>query len=171
MLDKDEKLDKKLLVFTSNERKQCYEYQFIKTTISFYRCIKCIAQKKVVKIKTETHVDGSKTFDFNTEKHICEPINYLPENYQSSLVLKSSNFILVKREYRGKTYPLLIIFASNDRNMCYKLSFDSCNNFFSCYECKKQGRKLTARLIEYEGKTTIEYNRHEHICQPRKYIP
>uniref|UniRef100_A0AC35F8I2 Uncharacterized protein n=1 Tax=Panagrolaimus sp. PS1159 TaxID=55785 RepID=A0AC35F8I2_9BILA len=137
----------------------------------FYRCIKCIAQKKVIKIKTETHEDGSKTFDFNTEKHICEPIEYLPRNYQSSLILKSPNFKLVKRESRGQLHPLLIIFASDDRNMCYKFGFDLCHNMFFCYECKKQGRSFTARFIQYEGKTAVEFNRLEHICKTQKYIP
>uniref|UniRef100_A0A914Q910 Uncharacterized protein n=1 Tax=Panagrolaimus davidi TaxID=227884 RepID=A0A914Q910_9BILA len=161
--------DKKLLVFTSNERKQCYEFIHTWGSFNLLHCIKCLAQKKHTIIKATINNDGTKSYDFKTKKHFCEPTEYLPGNYQSSLIIKSSNFKLVKREFGGKTYPVLIIFASDDRNMCYKLGFDSYHNFFSCYECKKQGRKLTARFIQYEGKTTIEYNRLEHICQPQKY--
>uniref|UniRef100_A0A914P777 Uncharacterized protein n=1 Tax=Panagrolaimus davidi TaxID=227884 RepID=A0A914P777_9BILA len=161
--------DKKLLVFTSNERKQCYEFIHIWGSFNLLHCIKCLAQKKHTIIKATINDDGSKSYDFGTEKHFCEPTEYLPGNYQSSLIIKSSNFKLVKRQFGGKMSPLLIIFASDGRNMCYKLGFDSYHNMFSCYECKKQGRKLTARFVQYEGKTTIEYNRFEHICQPQKY--
>uniref|UniRef100_A0A914R1B4 Uncharacterized protein n=1 Tax=Panagrolaimus davidi TaxID=227884 RepID=A0A914R1B4_9BILA len=161
--------DKKLLVFTSNERKQCYEFIHIWGSFNLLHCIKCLAQKKNTIIKATINDDGSKSYDFGTEKHICEPTDYLPGNYQSSLIIKSSNFKLVKRQFGLKMHPLLIIFASEDRNICYKLGFDSYHNMFSCYECKKQGRKLTARFVQYEGKTTIEYNRLEHICQPQKY--
>uniref|UniRef100_A0A914R3N6 Uncharacterized protein n=1 Tax=Panagrolaimus davidi TaxID=227884 RepID=A0A914R3N6_9BILA len=166
----DGKSHKKLLVFASNERKQCYEYVFVKTPLSYYGCNKCFAQKKVIKIKTETHEDGSRTFDFDTDKHICEPIEYLPENYQS-LIIDSSNFKFEKRPVKGKIHPLLIIFASDDKNMCYKFGFDTCHNMFFCYECKKQYRNFTARFIQYEEKTAIEVNRLEHICKPQKYIP
>uniref|UniRef100_A0A914QQM7 Uncharacterized protein n=1 Tax=Panagrolaimus davidi TaxID=227884 RepID=A0A914QQM7_9BILA len=166
----DGKSHKKLLVFASNERKQCYEYVLVKTPLSYYGCNKCFAQKKVIKIKALFHDDGSLTFDFNTEKHLCEPSEYSPENHQS-LIFKSSNFKLVHRSFKGKMRPLLIIFDSNDKNMCYRFGFESRNNFFFCYECKKQGRFLTARFIQYEGKTTIEFNRLEHICKPQKYIP
>uniref|UniRef100_A0AC35G1G6 Uncharacterized protein n=1 Tax=Panagrolaimus sp. PS1159 TaxID=55785 RepID=A0AC35G1G6_9BILA len=166
----DEKFDKKLLVFSSNERKQCYEYVFVKTTINYYRCIKCFEQKKVIKIKTETHNDGSRTFDFNTEKHICEPIEYLPGNYQS-LIIKSSNFKFVKHEFCGKTFPLLIIFDINDKNMCYRFGFDSYGKFYVCNGCTNRGLKFFARFIQHEEQTAVELCRFRHICKPRKYIP
>uniref|UniRef100_A0A914Q1Y3 Uncharacterized protein n=1 Tax=Panagrolaimus davidi TaxID=227884 RepID=A0A914Q1Y3_9BILA len=163
----DGKLDRKLLVFTSKERKQCYEYMFV---VHFCRCIKCFVQKKVIKIKPTIHDDGSRTFDFNTEKHICEPIEYLPENYQS-LIIKPSNFKFVQRLTNGKMHPLLIIFDIKDKNMCYRFGFESHHNFFLCYGCKIQGQKFFARFIQYEGQTVVELSRFQHICKPQKYTP
>uniref|UniRef100_A0A914PPG8 Uncharacterized protein n=1 Tax=Panagrolaimus davidi TaxID=227884 RepID=A0A914PPG8_9BILA len=163
-----EKIEKKLLVFTSNEQKQCYEFAFLKP---YYRCIKCFDQKKLTLLKPTIHENGSKTFDFNTDKHVCEPIEYLPENYHS-LIIDSSNFKLCKHTFKGKMRSFLIVFDSNNRNLCYKFGFVSNRKYyFNCIKCKRQNRIITARFIQHKEKTAVELGRLEHLCQPQKYIP
>uniref|UniRef100_A0A914QNT0 Uncharacterized protein n=1 Tax=Panagrolaimus davidi TaxID=227884 RepID=A0A914QNT0_9BILA len=160
----DGNLDKKLLVFTSNERKKCYEFMFIQKSCVF-RCIKCLEQKKDIVLKTTVN-PGCRNFDFNTSKHVCEPIEYLPENYGSSLIIKVPNFKLVN----GKNSPSLIIFYSGDKDLCYKFGYDNNQKIYCCNQCKKQNMKLTARFIQHGGENAIELNRLDHICQPKKFI-
>uniref|UniRef100_A0AC35EU45 Uncharacterized protein n=1 Tax=Panagrolaimus sp. PS1159 TaxID=55785 RepID=A0AC35EU45_9BILA len=154
----------KLLVFTSNARKQCYEFMFIQNSC-FFRCIKCLEQKKDIILKTTRNL-GCRNFDFNTSKHVCEPIVYLPKNYGSSLIIKAPNFKLLN----GRIHPSLIIFNSGDKNLCYKFRYDNSQIVYYCSQCMKQSMKLTARFIQHGGENAIELNRLNHLCQPKKYI-
>uniref|UniRef100_A0A914PEP7 Uncharacterized protein n=1 Tax=Panagrolaimus davidi TaxID=227884 RepID=A0A914PEP7_9BILA len=158
-------LEKKLLVFTSNERKKCYEFMFIRKSCIF-RCIKCLEQNKHVILKTTVN-PGCRNFDFNTVEHVCESIEYLPENYGSSLIIKAPNFKLVN----GKSSPSLIIFNSSDKNLCYKFGYDNSNKVYCCNQCITRSMRLTARFIQHGGENAIELNRLNHICQPKKCIP
>uniref|UniRef100_A0A914QDI0 Uncharacterized protein n=1 Tax=Panagrolaimus davidi TaxID=227884 RepID=A0A914QDI0_9BILA len=164
---KNGKMDKKLLIFTTNEQKQCYEFAFRK---HFYRCIKCLAKQMQTEIKVIKHDNGSRIYDFNTVEHVCEPIEYLPENYGSSLIIKSPNFKFEKRLVRGKFHPLLIIFNSDDKSMCYKLGYDCNQKQFQCTNCKRNHTIIGARYIQHGGETSIELNRLQHVCRPIKYV-
>uniref|UniRef100_A0AC34F377 Uncharacterized protein n=1 Tax=Panagrolaimus sp. ES5 TaxID=591445 RepID=A0AC34F377_9BILA len=164
----DGKMDRKLLVFTSSEQKQCYEFVFNRIKCC-YRCIKCLAQKKHTEIKAIIHDDGSKTFDFNEEEHECYPIHYAPENYLS-LIIKSPNYQITKSLKNGKMFRTLIIFADEEKNMCYQLGFDSYEKQFCCGRCKKLKKTILARFIQHNGETAVELNRLQHFCEPQKYI-
>uniref|UniRef100_A0AC35FIR4 Uncharacterized protein n=1 Tax=Panagrolaimus sp. PS1159 TaxID=55785 RepID=A0AC35FIR4_9BILA len=163
---------KKLLIFASPERTHCYEFVSYRTSTK-YRCLKCLAQEKDTVICAKIHFDGSKTYDFNIdEEHVCEPIEYLPENYQTSLIIKSPNFKFEKRLVRGKFHPLLIIFDSGDRNMGYKFGFDYSNKAFYCIDCRRfHNISITARYIQHNEENAIEFNRLDHLCQPKEYTP
>uniref|UniRef100_A0A914QVZ4 Uncharacterized protein n=1 Tax=Panagrolaimus davidi TaxID=227884 RepID=A0A914QVZ4_9BILA len=160
----DGKLDKKLLVFTTNEQKQCYEFMFIRNTCNF-RCIKCFEQNKDIILKT-TKKPGCRSFDFYTSKHVCKSIDYLPENYGSSLIIKAPNFKLLN----GRIHPSLIIFNSGDKNFCYKFRYDNSLKVYYCNQCIKLNMKLTARFIQHGGENAIELNRLNHLCKPKKCI-
>jgi hypothetical protein len=164
------KLDRKLLVFTSNDQQQCYEFLFNRIKCC-YRCIKCLDQKKHTDIKATIHDDGSKTFDFSGEEHVCEPYYYVPESYESSLIIKSPNYLYTKRLNNGKMFRVLIIFADEEKNMCYQFGFDSFEKHFTCHRCKTRKRTVMARFIQHNGETSIELNSLQHICEPQKYIP
>uniref|UniRef100_A0A914QH87 Ubiquitin-like domain-containing protein n=1 Tax=Panagrolaimus davidi TaxID=227884 RepID=A0A914QH87_9BILA len=166
---KNEKLDKKLLVFTSNERKKCYEFMFVRSP-SVFRCIKCLAQKKRTDIKVTIHKDSSKTYNFNTVEHVCEPIEYLSKDNEPSLIVKSPNFKFIKINSKGETVPLLIVFKSDDKSHCYRFEFDAFQKFYICIGCKKYRRMITARFIEHEGNTALELNHLQHLCHPQNYI-
>uniref|UniRef100_A0A914Y9Y1 Uncharacterized protein n=1 Tax=Panagrolaimus superbus TaxID=310955 RepID=A0A914Y9Y1_9BILA len=166
----DGKVVKKLLIFSSNERKQCYEFVFYRGS-RVYRCIGCSARQKSNVVKVVIHDDGSKTFEFNTiKKHICQPLDYLPENYRSSLILKSSNFELFHRPIRGTIRPVLIIFDPDNRNNFYKFYFDSSSKCFCCSDCRKEGTLFSARFIQHNGIKTLEFGFSQHRCQPKKNI-
>uniref|UniRef100_A0A914QHG5 Uncharacterized protein n=1 Tax=Panagrolaimus davidi TaxID=227884 RepID=A0A914QHG5_9BILA len=110
------------------------------------------------------------TFEFNTDEHVCDPIDYLPEN-QSSLIVKSPDFKFIKREVHGKIKPLLIVFDAVNKDMCYKFGYDSYQRLFYCLKCKELGRAVSARFIQHNGETSIVLGRLQHICEPQKYIP
>uniref|UniRef100_A0A914QXP0 Uncharacterized protein n=1 Tax=Panagrolaimus davidi TaxID=227884 RepID=A0A914QXP0_9BILA len=163
---------KKLLIFTSPERTHCYEFLSHRTSRK-YRCLKCLDQEQDTVIYATIHFNESKTYDFNIdEEHVCEPIEYLPENYQTSLIIKSPNFEFVKHERNGKMHPFLIIFDSGDRNMCYKFGFVCKNKIFYCIDCRHHHNIfITARYIQHGGENAIEFNRLDHLCQPKRYTP
>uniref|UniRef100_A0A914P8U6 Uncharacterized protein n=1 Tax=Panagrolaimus davidi TaxID=227884 RepID=A0A914P8U6_9BILA len=165
----DGKVNKKIIVFASNERKQYYEFTFNSKTTN-YHCVQCFAQNKRTTIGRTIHDNGSHTFEFNTDEHICDPIDYSPGN-QSSLIVKSPNFKFTKREVYGKMKPLLIVFDPVDKDICYKFGYDSYPRLFLCSGCKKLGRTVNARFIQHSGETSIELGRLQHICEPQKYIP
>uniref|UniRef100_A0A914RAH0 Uncharacterized protein n=1 Tax=Panagrolaimus davidi TaxID=227884 RepID=A0A914RAH0_9BILA len=168
---KNEIMDKKLLIFTSNEQKQCYEFIFVRKTCNF-RCIKCLTKQMKTEIKVTNHDNGSRTYDFNIDgEHVCEPIEYLPKNYGSSLIIKSPNFKFEKRLVRGKIHPYLIIFNSGNRNMCYKFGFDCGSKAFHCLNCRLiHNISISARYIQHGGENAIELNRLQHVCRPMKYV-
>uniref|UniRef100_A0A914PTE3 Uncharacterized protein n=1 Tax=Panagrolaimus davidi TaxID=227884 RepID=A0A914PTE3_9BILA len=165
------KPEKKLLIFTSPERTHCYEFVSLHTAIK-YRCLQCLAQEQDTVVKATMRFDGSKTYDFNIDEHVCEPIEYLPENYQTSLIIKAPNFEFVKHEKNGKMHPYLIIFDSGDRNMCYKFGFVCKNKIFYCIDCRHHHNIfITARYIQHGGENAVEFNRLDHLCQPKRYTP
>uniref|UniRef100_A0A914QL13 Uncharacterized protein n=1 Tax=Panagrolaimus davidi TaxID=227884 RepID=A0A914QL13_9BILA len=129
------------------------------------RCIKCLEQKKEIILKT-TITPGCRNFDFNTDEHVCESIGYLPENYGSSLIIKAPNFKLLNE----KNPPSLIILNSGDKNLCYKFGYDNSQKVYYCNQCITRNMKLTARFIQHGGENAIEFNRLDHICQPKKCI-
>uniref|UniRef100_A0A914PDE7 Uncharacterized protein n=1 Tax=Panagrolaimus davidi TaxID=227884 RepID=A0A914PDE7_9BILA len=162
---------KKLLIFTSPERTHCYEFLSHRTSRK-YRCLECSSQEQDTVIYATIHFNGSKTYDFNTVEHVCEPIEYLPENYQTSLIIKSPNFEFVKHERNGEMYPYLIIFDSGDRSMCYKFGFVCKNKIFYCIDCRHHHNIfITARYIQHGGENAVEFNRLDHLCQPKRYTP
>uniref|UniRef100_A0A914P843 Uncharacterized protein n=1 Tax=Panagrolaimus davidi TaxID=227884 RepID=A0A914P843_9BILA len=165
----DRKVNKKFIVFTSNERKQYYEFT-INSKSTNYHCVQCFAQNKRTTIKRTIHDNGSHTFEFNTDEHVCNPIDYLPEN-QSSLIVKSPNFKFIKLEVRRKMRPYLVVFDAVNKDMCYRFRFDSSQKLYVCLECKNQGYTVSARFIQHNGETSIELGRIQHICEPQKYIP
>uniref|UniRef100_A0AC34F6Q4 Uncharacterized protein n=1 Tax=Panagrolaimus sp. ES5 TaxID=591445 RepID=A0AC34F6Q4_9BILA len=161
---------KKLLLFTSAERKKCYEYLICRNSINF-RCFKCFALKKTTEFKAIINEDGCKTLNFNpAEEHVCQPIEYLPQNYQTSLIIKPPNFEFVQREINGIMKPLLIIYNSDDRSVCYKFEYSSEKCYF-CPGCKQNGMNLSARVIQQNGTDAIELEHSQHICEPINYIP
>uniref|UniRef100_A0A914PGN3 Uncharacterized protein n=1 Tax=Panagrolaimus davidi TaxID=227884 RepID=A0A914PGN3_9BILA len=159
----DGKLDKKLLVFTTVEQKQCYEFFFIRNTCNF-RCIKCLEQDKDIILKKKK--PGCRNFDFNTSKHVCKSIDYVPEIYGSSLIIKAPNFKLLS----GRIHPSLIIFNPGDKNFCYIFRYDNSLKVYYCNQCIKRNMKLTARFIQHGGENAIEPNRLNHLCKPKKCI-
>uniref|UniRef100_A0A914QTZ1 Transposase n=1 Tax=Panagrolaimus davidi TaxID=227884 RepID=A0A914QTZ1_9BILA len=161
---------RKLLIFTSPERTHCYEFEYHRTATK-YRCLQCLAQEQDTVINAKIHFNGSKTYDFNINEHVCEPIVYLPENYQTSLIIKSPNFKFEKRFERGKIRPYLFIFNSRDRNMCYKFGFDCSNRVFRCLDCRIHNISIHARYIQHNEENAIEFNRLNHLCQPKRYTP
>uniref|UniRef100_A0AC34FRR9 Uncharacterized protein n=1 Tax=Panagrolaimus sp. ES5 TaxID=591445 RepID=A0AC34FRR9_9BILA len=155
-------LQKKLLIFTSNERNQCYEYLPCTRTSKEYQCSK---HPESIIIAT-IHDDGSKTFNFETIKeHVCQPIQYLPENYYKSLIVKSPNFKLFNRKSNRGWNPSLFIKVSDAGNFFYKFGFEKQSKQYYCYGCKLL-KKLTARFIQLNGCNAIELGHSHHRCKP-----
>uniref|UniRef100_A0AC34GQX0 Uncharacterized protein n=1 Tax=Panagrolaimus sp. ES5 TaxID=591445 RepID=A0AC34GQX0_9BILA len=170
----DGNLVKKLLVFTSTEKMHCYEYFYRYNCSTDYRCIKCLEQNYNSLIKATIYDDGSRTYNFDTvEDHVCQPISYAPENYRSSLIVKSPNFKFLQRKIRGMIKPLLIIFNSDDKNTCYKFRYEGARKQYVCSGCKDLHHfLLSARFIQHNQSNSIELGHSQHHrCQPKKFVP
>uniref|UniRef100_A0AC34G3J7 Uncharacterized protein n=1 Tax=Panagrolaimus sp. ES5 TaxID=591445 RepID=A0AC34G3J7_9BILA len=156
---------KKLIVFTSNERKKCYEFTFAASQ-SAYRCVQCLMKKHYTQLEARLNSDGKKLLNFKTTPHICEPVDYVPANYTSSVIVKPPMFKFA--EHNGKRLPLLIMFYPGDKNLCYKFNFNNDHKNYYCCECQKAGIMLTARIIDFEGRDAVELGQSHHVCQPKK---
>uniref|UniRef100_A0A914PHZ1 Uncharacterized protein n=1 Tax=Panagrolaimus davidi TaxID=227884 RepID=A0A914PHZ1_9BILA len=156
--------NKRLLLFTSNERKQCYEYYSLHSRSS-YRCIECKKERNFVDIKYSVNDEGRKTFHFNTpQHHICEPFDYSPTNYGPSLIVKSPNFMLTEHKYNGRFFPKVIILDENDKNFKAELQYSKPMKVYYCFRCRKQKTNFTARIIDFEGNDAIEIGCSKHVC-------
>lgn len=72
----------RLLIFTSEERTHCYEF-FYDQTNDVYYCNKCKAKHSRTSLRVDVDDSEKVNFKFGKNEHICQPIEYLPENYKS----------------------------------------------------------------------------------------
>uniref|UniRef100_A0AC34FUZ2 Uncharacterized protein n=1 Tax=Panagrolaimus sp. ES5 TaxID=591445 RepID=A0AC34FUZ2_9BILA len=164
---------KKLLIFTTNERKRCYEYV---ASNNDYQCI----HHPESKIKATINDDASKSYNFDALKeHVCQPTDYSPQNYQTSLIVQSPNFKLFQRLNRGSWHPVIFVVYPTDKSLCYKYSFNvsnrvyrciGCSNrVYRCIGCRYNNKLLSARFIQLNGNTAIELGQSEHQCEPENF--
>uniref|UniRef100_A0AC34FBQ5 Uncharacterized protein n=1 Tax=Panagrolaimus sp. ES5 TaxID=591445 RepID=A0AC34FBQ5_9BILA len=105
---------KRLLIFTSNEKKRCYEFYYRNNGL-WHQCKGCSAQKHYTEIKVISVENGKITFKFGiNNEHICQPIQYFPDNYTIKElvsnetdapfknIIKQPYFKILEQNYAGK---------------------------------------------------------------------
>uniref|UniRef100_A0A914QX76 Uncharacterized protein n=1 Tax=Panagrolaimus davidi TaxID=227884 RepID=A0A914QX76_9BILA len=140
-----------------------YEYNY-HTSQKIFICSNCKNRRVTAKI----HVDeknGEKFIEISKNEHICEP----KKDEFPARVINHSNFMIVDRE--DKTNPAkAIVFTSNEKELCYELSYSSSQNLFECMQCKKLKKCVNVKLYTKEnGEKYLLKLKNDHICEPKKY--
>uniref|UniRef100_A0AC35FJ06 Uncharacterized protein n=2 Tax=Panagrolaimus sp. PS1159 TaxID=55785 RepID=A0AC35FJ06_9BILA len=186
-------LTKRLIQFTSPKKTHCFEYYYHRSNDNYY-CKNCFRQRSV-SIKVFTDSSGKMEFKSNNNHHICQPIEYVPDNYKSIVkeeaieennkpveqisihsrgkltdnLLKTSNYEIVeKTELFGKH---LFLFTSVEKKFCYEFHYNRFKNNYYCIRCARQKQTTTLRVIT-ENDGIIEYKtfQNRHICEPIEYL-
>uniref|UniRef100_A0A914XXK3 Uncharacterized protein n=1 Tax=Panagrolaimus superbus TaxID=310955 RepID=A0A914XXK3_9BILA len=161
------KLRKRLLVFTSSDRKKCYQYSY-SSGHNNYHCRKCDPRRHYVCATFVVDDMGIKELTFGRNQHLCKPIDYVPENYKSPEIIKFPAFKIVEKLSKKRMVKRLIIFA--DKGKCYEYSLND-KGIFHCLACIILKRYVSAKLIkDSDNGDYLELNRAKHICKPKKYI-
>uniref|UniRef100_A0A914QNK3 Uncharacterized protein n=1 Tax=Panagrolaimus davidi TaxID=227884 RepID=A0A914QNK3_9BILA len=153
---------KRLLMFTSAEKKHCYEFYHNLLRNSF-SCKSCSQLKHQMSMKIISENDGNTEFKSFGKQHICQPIEYLPENYKNESPLKvvyKPNFSITE----GKRTLTVTNPSKPDESFVY--SYSASRNFFYCGGCISLHKHVQAKHRRDEnGEEYIELSNAEHICK------
>uniref|UniRef100_A0AC34G7G1 Uncharacterized protein n=1 Tax=Panagrolaimus sp. ES5 TaxID=591445 RepID=A0AC34G7G1_9BILA len=120
------KWTKKLVVFTSSDKKFCYQYSRVENQNEFV-CYKCRKQKqqhvyaKVIKID-----ENEEVVQLGEREHCCEPQEYVLEDLTVKIVRKQ-DFKIENLIVRGKENQYLFVRdlkTTSDKYLWFKYNFD-----------------------------------------------
>ena len=160
---------KRLVIFTSAERNMCYIYNFYKCE-NKYVCRNCNRKgKKDVRAKQLFDADGS--IQLSLTSHVCDPVEYNPDEFKDIVpeIVNSPHFEEIMVNYRGKLYPRLFLFSSE--NLCCQYGWHPQNKYYFCGDCEKNFNKYVyANVIKNaNGEKHVELCEKDHRCQGRRY--
>uniref|UniRef100_A0AC34FMU0 Uncharacterized protein n=1 Tax=Panagrolaimus sp. ES5 TaxID=591445 RepID=A0AC34FMU0_9BILA len=163
-------LRKRLIIFDSKNSKLCHEYFWHEKNKNFV-CCGCasggFAQKKQVKADICQDENGMEYVKLGKRKH---PIKFeLPKIVELKIV-KSPNFQYINRKANGKIVQHLVIFDSDNRNLCYEYTRNK--NSFICYPCSTKFKThVRAKIKRNEnGEEYVELSVNEHKCDLQKFV-
>ena len=161
---------KRLIVFASDDRKLCYEFYGSSTTPDKFTCSKCAIANFSLIVYLRNDQNGIECVSLAKKQHVCEPIKYEPGSYVDSGIIKKPNFKLVEPCKANSWKRRIFIFHPTNRKLSYKYGFNQEAKCFYCNVCRKQGKFVTAKLIENENEEPyLELNDIKHVCEPQKY--
>uniref|UniRef100_A0A914YGN7 Uncharacterized protein n=1 Tax=Panagrolaimus superbus TaxID=310955 RepID=A0A914YGN7_9BILA len=119
--------------------------------------------------------NGEEYLTVSDKQHICEPIKYNPDIYETApKIVKKPFFDFVKRRTKGsRIVEKLVLFDETDPSMCFEYKKYNAH-YFCCYNCFKKDKNycVSAKLIKDEKNGDyLELKQKEHICGLRKFIP
>ena len=98
--------------------------------------------------------------------HVCQPIPYQPENLALKIV-KRPNFRLETYQTETGIKRNLYIYADVNKLTCYSFIWLPETNLYTCRECNKKKRRVTAKLVQnMELGTFVQLGSVQHVCQP-----
>uniref|UniRef100_A0A914Q8X2 Uncharacterized protein n=1 Tax=Panagrolaimus davidi TaxID=227884 RepID=A0A914Q8X2_9BILA len=151
-------IDRKLIVFKSDDRKLCYSYKLNST---IFRCYKCDATAKLQQDKNENYII------LGNKEHTCFPIKYEPEK----IINDATNFIVFNRDAKNNRPTKLVTFTSPSKELCYEFTFCKKSQRFRCCECRKMKKQVSAKLLfNKNNKEYVQLYKNEHICIPKKFV-
>uniref|UniRef100_A0A914QKB9 Uncharacterized protein n=1 Tax=Panagrolaimus davidi TaxID=227884 RepID=A0A914QKB9_9BILA len=167
LVNSQPKIFRKLIIFTSDNLQQCYEYGWSNMKNMFV-CSGCRNKRKRNSAIIDYDKNGNAYVKMEKATHVCKILKYIPENYSEISVLKKPNYEIF--ENPGGKRRMLFIFNSTDKNLCYEYSYDSRFKKFLCKGCIPK-RCLAILCHEGTENECIELENNEHICEKRKYEP
>uniref|UniRef100_A0AC34F5Q8 Uncharacterized protein n=1 Tax=Panagrolaimus sp. ES5 TaxID=591445 RepID=A0AC34F5Q8_9BILA len=170
-VEKNGRLLKRLLIFTTKDKTHCYEYSINpeKTTYFCRGCHEKVLRMPAASAIMEQDVDGNEFVKLEDKKHVCTPIPYFSKNYIERIILKKPNYEVLEN-CNVRSGKMLFIFDDHDKTECYEYYFDQTYRHFYCCGCQK--RKMKAKIYcENTDNEYIELDTDKHICKKRKYEP
>uniref|UniRef100_A0A914Q421 Uncharacterized protein n=1 Tax=Panagrolaimus davidi TaxID=227884 RepID=A0A914Q421_9BILA len=150
----EKKFLKRLLIFTSSEKRFCYEYCQNFDLSNIFHCVGCRKKNRNIRAKIDKNVD----ILLQEKEHICEKLEYSEENYFELPAIKKPNYEILEN-CSTKSGRALIIFNPNDKSQCHQFRWQY--NFFYCHRCN-----ATAKIInESDENEYIELQRMNHECE------
>uniref|UniRef100_A0AC34GS30 Uncharacterized protein n=1 Tax=Panagrolaimus sp. ES5 TaxID=591445 RepID=A0AC34GS30_9BILA len=162
------KIVQKMVVFTNDEKSECYEYTWNEKEKHFI-CWPCSNSYKIyVRAKIIKNDENDECVELGHNGHKCAPIKFVPENITPNIV-KKSDFKLYEIVYQKKKIQNLTVFYSNDRKFGYNYSYDSQKKSYCCIKCRSKKKHVTAKLLQDEnGQNYLELSKTEHVCEIQK---
>ena len=80
----------RLIIFTSEDRKKCFEF-FKGRPSGEFRCSKCNSERKSVKVYLRSDQRGKECVFLTDTRHICQPIEFEPDKYADGGPVDSSS--------------------------------------------------------------------------------
>uniref|UniRef100_A0A914YUI8 Uncharacterized protein n=1 Tax=Panagrolaimus superbus TaxID=310955 RepID=A0A914YUI8_9BILA len=168
-------IKKKLFVFTSKDRKMGYKFAYYEGyhNVSYFYCIKCKNQNHSIPAKIYTDKNGNEYLSMRDKKHICEPIEYVIDEYESRKIVKAPRYQLIQRNIRNRMLERLIVFTDDEKSLCYE--YTKGPKSYVCNICGYNYKhNVFAKLIKDKNGAEEEYvelGPNEHKCSPIKFEP
>uniref|UniRef100_A0A914QAG9 Uncharacterized protein n=1 Tax=Panagrolaimus davidi TaxID=227884 RepID=A0A914QAG9_9BILA len=155
-----QKLFKRLLIFSSNDKNFCYEYRQKLRKYEIFQCVECVKLGKSVFAK----VDENGILKVDDKKHVCLKLQYSPDKYFEIQAIKKPNYEILEN-CNTKSGNALIIFNPNNRNECHEYRWKNIKKAFCCLSCH------TTVHIHNASKETeyIELLQLNHGCEYRQF--
>uniref|UniRef100_A0A914P6A6 Uncharacterized protein n=1 Tax=Panagrolaimus davidi TaxID=227884 RepID=A0A914P6A6_9BILA len=151
---------RRLLIFSSNDKKLCSEYSQKSRKYGTFHCVECVKLGKIVFAK----IDENGILKLEDKKHVCSKIQYSPEKYFEIQAIKKPNYEILEN-CNTKSGKVLIVFNPNNRNECHEYRWRNGMKLFRCLSCD-----LTVNIHNASKETEyIELLQLNHGCEYRNY--
>ena len=167
------KMIKKVIVFTRDDPKLCYEYSLYTSVNQTYCCQRCKLQGIRVKLQLFENTADGDYVKLSSTSHRCEPQIYDPSKY-AEIVNKTIPKKLTNYEFNtftkadGSKIRNLTIIDFKNKNVCYTLNYDTTKRLYRCYKCKMLSKNVSVKLYRNEAnELCFKYGKNGHVCLPQ----
>uniref|UniRef100_A0A914PJK9 Uncharacterized protein n=1 Tax=Panagrolaimus davidi TaxID=227884 RepID=A0A914PJK9_9BILA len=172
----EKSLVKNLIIFDENDKNLYYEYTWTirRNKTGFFRCSRC--KKMEINVQANLLYNeeyGGEYIELGKNLHKCKPKQYIPEELSPKIIYLPNFEERTVLNRGGVEKKVLIIFDSNDKNLCYFYDFYKSYGYFVCSGCIILKKNVSAKLFtnESDEKYVQLSTSKQHICQPKKYEP
>uniref|UniRef100_A0AC34EZF8 Uncharacterized protein n=1 Tax=Panagrolaimus sp. ES5 TaxID=591445 RepID=A0AC34EZF8_9BILA len=158
----------KLVVFTNDEKSECFEYGWNEGR-KYFLCYSCKKPHKAfVYAKLFKNDKNEECVELSPNQHKCTPIKFIPEDISPKIV-KEPDFKLWENIFHKRKIQKLTIFDPNNKNFGYVYSYNAEKKNYICWPCKSEKRYVTAVVKQDEnGQNYVELCKNEHACKLQK---
>uniref|UniRef100_A0A914Q1Z9 Uncharacterized protein n=1 Tax=Panagrolaimus davidi TaxID=227884 RepID=A0A914Q1Z9_9BILA len=154
------RLLRRLLIFSSNDEKFCYEFRQHQHKPNIFYCIEC----EKMGIFFRAKMDQSGELQIQNKKHVCKKLQYSTEKYFDIRKIRKPNYEFLEN-CNTNSGKVLIIFNPKDQSQCYDFRWKSRTKSFCCISCDVEAKIMnTSKENEY-----VEILRLTHQCKYRPY--
>uniref|UniRef100_A0AC34F2E3 Uncharacterized protein n=1 Tax=Panagrolaimus sp. ES5 TaxID=591445 RepID=A0AC34F2E3_9BILA len=162
----------KMVIFTSSEKKMCYEY-FWQNRSQTFHCCACSNKKNTIEAEVCKDSDGNDQYlKLYWKKHVCEPRKYEPEKFKSSKeIVESSNFKIFQYKNKNELISRLIVFCPTNKNLCYEFFWNKLKKNYSCCCCRLGNQVIATVYQKNDTKSYVELSKTQDVCELREFDP